>query len=418
MVIDLDNEQGFVELSFRAIGRDKIWTEITAAFEAKTTVEAKIRDANRGGFLIRVNGIDGFLPASLLSPTHAIKANGVEDKSMTAKMKKYVGQIFNVKLVNINAETDSLIASEKAVSDEIAQFKLEKYKVGDSVEGSIIGIVDFGLFVRFDEDLEGLVHISEMSWKKVENPYKEYRVGEKSVDFDYTNENGFFDIKKNLVFDNISIRCLGYQIKEIKEYSKVSKILLIQKSLELEEVKITNNTLKINSFAKHDNGLKTLGYIIAQKGNEAGVVINNIYKEPKRIKNIILDIEKYKKIKNIVRFHIYEVNEKLNPINEIEINNNIFSIEGKHKGLIKINISNDNIVVPEGNFLLTLEMISPVIRENREYLVIRSSYYKKSHSSFEREFNKSWINLSKVFEKLYPEREKFPNLNIGLEVYE
>jgi small subunit ribosomal protein S1 len=191
MVIDLDNEQGFVELSFRAIGRDKIWSEITSAFESKTTVEAKIRDANRGGFLIRVNGIDGFLPASLLSPTHAIKSNNVEDKSMTAKMKKYVGQIFNVKLVNINPETDSLIASEKAVSDEIAQFKLEKYKIGDTVEGSIIGIVDFGLFIRFDEDLEGLVHISEMSWKKVENPYKEYRVGEKVkvkiVDIDKDN---------------------------------------------------------------------------------------------------------------------------------------------------------------------------------------------------------------------------------------
>ena len=192
MVIALDNEQGYVELSFRAIGRDKIWSEITTAFESKATVEAKIRDANRGGFLVRVNGIDGFLPASLLSPTHSIKSSSnIEDKSLTTKMKKYVGQTFNVKLVNINPETDSLIASEKAVSDEIAQFKLEKYKVGDTVEGSIIGIVDFGLFIRFDEDLEGLVHISEMSWKKVENPYKEYRVGEKVsvkiVDIDKDN---------------------------------------------------------------------------------------------------------------------------------------------------------------------------------------------------------------------------------------
>lgn len=191
VIVDLDNEQGYVELSFRAIGRDRVWQEITAAFENKDTVQAKIRDANRGGFLIRIHGIDGFLPASLLSPTHAIKATGVEDKSLANKMKKYVGQTFNVKLVNINPENDSLIASEKAVSDEIAQFKLQKYKVGDSVEGVIVGIVDFGLFVRFDEDLEGLVHISEMSWKKVENPYKEYRVGDKVsariVDIDKDN---------------------------------------------------------------------------------------------------------------------------------------------------------------------------------------------------------------------------------------
>ena len=191
VIVSLDNEQGYTELSFRAIGRDRVWQDITKAFENKETVSAKIRDANRGGFLIRVHGIDGFLPASLLSPTHAIKSSGAEDKSVTLKMKKYVGQTFNVKLVNINPETDSLIASEKAVSDEISQLKLQNYKIGDSVEGAVVGIVDFGLFVRFDDDLEGLVHISEMSWKKVENPYKEYRVGDKVkakiVDIDKDN---------------------------------------------------------------------------------------------------------------------------------------------------------------------------------------------------------------------------------------
>ena len=191
VIVDLDNEQGYVELSFRAIGRDQIWQEINAAYESKATVPAKIRDANRGGFLIKVHGIDGFLPASLLSPTHAIKSTGVEDKSLANKMKKYVGQTFNVKLVNISPETDSVIVSEKAVSDEISQLKLQQYKIGDVIEGAIVGIVDFGLFVRFDEDLEGLVHISEISWKKVENPYKEYRVGEKIkakiVDIDKEN---------------------------------------------------------------------------------------------------------------------------------------------------------------------------------------------------------------------------------------
>jgi small subunit ribosomal protein S1 len=179
VVVDLDNEQGYIELSFRAIGRDKIWAEINAAFESKSTVPCKIRDANRGGFLIKVYGIDGFLPASLLSPTHAIKSTGVEEKSLTNKMKKYVGQTFNVKLVNISPENDSVIVSEKAVSDENSTAKLEKYKIGDVIEGNIVGVVDFGLFVRFDEELEGLVHISEISWKKVENPNKEHRVGEK-----------------------------------------------------------------------------------------------------------------------------------------------------------------------------------------------------------------------------------------------
>ncbi len=179
VLIDLDNEKGIMELSFRAIGRDKIWTEIKEAYESGSTIECKIRDANRGGFLVKVQGVDGFLPASLLAPAHAIKQVGLEEKSLVNQMKKYVGQTFNVKILSINPEADTLIVSEKSVSDEIAQAKLSKYKVGSIVEGSVVGAVDFGIFVRFDEQLEGLVHISEIAWKKVEDPRKEYKTGDK-----------------------------------------------------------------------------------------------------------------------------------------------------------------------------------------------------------------------------------------------
>lgn len=179
IVIDLDNERDMLELSFRAIGRDKIWSEVKAKYENQETVEAKIRDANRGGFIVRVLGVDGFLPASLLSPTHAIKQVGVEDKSLLNQMKKYVGQTFNVKILSINESADTLIASEKAVSDELAKEKLSKYEVGTIVEGTVVGAVDFGIFIRFDEDLEGLVHISEIAWKKVEDPRTEFKMGQK-----------------------------------------------------------------------------------------------------------------------------------------------------------------------------------------------------------------------------------------------
>jgi len=179
IVLDLDNELGMVELSFRAIGRDKVWAEIKEAYDSGNPVEGKIRDANRGGFLVKVHGIDGFLPASLLAPTHAIKQVGMEDKSLLNQMKKYVGQTFKVKIISINPEADTLIVSEKAFSDELAQVKLKKYKVGDIVEGAVVGAVDFGLFIRFDEDLEGLIHISEIAWKKVEDPRHDYKVGDK-----------------------------------------------------------------------------------------------------------------------------------------------------------------------------------------------------------------------------------------------
>ncbi len=191
IVLELDNELGYVELSFRAIGKDKLWEEIAQAYESKTIVDAKIRDANRGGFLVKVKGSDGFLPASLLSPAHAIKNASVGDNSLLSQMKKYVGQSFKVKIISINQETETLILSEKSVSDEIANFKMQKYKIGDVVDGTVVGVVDFGIFIRFDDDLEGLIHISEVAWKKVEDPKKDYRVGQKVqakiVDIDKEN---------------------------------------------------------------------------------------------------------------------------------------------------------------------------------------------------------------------------------------
>jgi small subunit ribosomal protein S1 len=165
IIIEMDNELGILELSFREIGKDKIWEEINKAYEEKSTVHAKIRDANRGGFLVKVKGIDGFLPASLLSPTHAIKNVSAEDNSLLNQMRKYVGQVFEVKVISINTESENVIVSEKAVSDEGALIKLQKYKSGDVVEGTIVGVVDFGVFIRFDDDLEGLIHISEIAWK-------------------------------------------------------------------------------------------------------------------------------------------------------------------------------------------------------------------------------------------------------------
>jgi small subunit ribosomal protein S1 len=200
IIIEMDNELGILELSFREIGKDKIWEEINKAYEEKSTVHAKIRDANRGGFLVKVKGIDGFLPASLLSPTHAIKNVSAEDNSLLNQMRKYVGQIFEVKVISINTESENVIVSEKAVSDEGALIKLQKYKSGDVVEGTIVGVVDFGVFIRFDDDLEGLIHISEIAWKKIEDPRKDYKIGHKVkakiIDIDKNSSRVTLSIKQ------------------------------------------------------------------------------------------------------------------------------------------------------------------------------------------------------------------------------
>lgn len=177
VVKSLENEQEMMELSFRAVGRDKIWGEVVAAYESKTTVDAKVRDTNRGGFMIQALGVYGFLPASLLAPAHSIKQG--DSASMSNQLKKFIGQTFKVKIISIDAENDTIIVSEKAAADEIASEKLAHYKVGQVVDAEVTGVVDFGAFVRFAEDLEGLVHVSEISWKKIEKPEDVLKVGQK-----------------------------------------------------------------------------------------------------------------------------------------------------------------------------------------------------------------------------------------------
>lgn len=179
MVIDLDNEEGLLELSFREIGKDKIWSKIKEAYENGETIDARIRDANRGGLLVKVYGIDGFLPASLLAPSHMVKQQQGQN-SMTNQMKEYVGQIFKVKIMSLNMDEENMVVSQKAVNDEIIQNKISKYEVGQLVEGEIVGIPPFGLFIKLEDDLEGLVHISEIAWKKVESTESfGYKIGDK-----------------------------------------------------------------------------------------------------------------------------------------------------------------------------------------------------------------------------------------------
>ncbi|GAB4143121.1 MAG: hypothetical protein OHK0017_00080 [Patescibacteria group bacterium] len=179
LVISLDNEKGMIEMSFRAIGRDQVWNELKQIHETKQSIDAKVVHANRGGLMIKVKGVIGFLPASLLSPSHSIKQTSIsESNSLLKQMQKYIGQSFSVKIEDLDKDSDKLIVSEKAVSDEMVSAKLSKYTIGDVIEGRVCGIVDFGLFVRFDTDLEGLIHISELAWKKIEDPRESFSLGQ------------------------------------------------------------------------------------------------------------------------------------------------------------------------------------------------------------------------------------------------
>ena len=178
-VLELENENGEIELSFQYAGRQKAWQSLRDLEKAANIVQALITDANKGGLMIKVENTVGFLPVSQLSPEHYPRVPGGDKMRILEILKGYIGKKFDVKVLDLNEEDDKLIVSEKTAWEETQKDVLNKYKVGQQVEGSVTAVTDFGVFVEFDDKLEGLIHISEIAWQRIENPNDFVKVGQR-----------------------------------------------------------------------------------------------------------------------------------------------------------------------------------------------------------------------------------------------
>lgn len=186
-VIDLDNEEGFIELSVAQAGREIAWEELSEKRQKGELIKIKILKANKGGLITEAKGIPAFLPVSQLSPEHYPRVPGGETSEILKELQKFIGKELEVKILDLNQRDNQLILSEKAKESGKIKEILKNYKVGDVVEGEITGIVDFGVFIKFpvtsprasEDNLEGLIHISELDWKIIENPSEIVKVGQK-----------------------------------------------------------------------------------------------------------------------------------------------------------------------------------------------------------------------------------------------
>lgn len=178
-VIDVENENGELEMSFRLVGQEKAWKDLRQAFKDKATVKVKIVDANKGGLLSRFCQIDGFLPVSQLAPENYPRISGGDKSKILEKLKSFVGQEFEVAVITLSEEDNKIIFSEKDVWNRKQKPALDKYRVGMPVEGRITAITSFGVFVSFGENIEGLIHISELAWQRIDSPSEMFKVGDK-----------------------------------------------------------------------------------------------------------------------------------------------------------------------------------------------------------------------------------------------
>lgn len=177
-VLDLENELGELELSFREAGHKKAWEELARMYRDQEIVQANILDANKGGLLARVGNVTGFLPVSQLTVEHYPRVEGANKAKILERLKTYIGQNFSVRIIDVDEHEGKLIVSEKAAREHEQSARLSEYKVGDAVEGVVTGVVNFGAFVEFGDGLEGLVHISELAWQRIDNPKDIINVGD------------------------------------------------------------------------------------------------------------------------------------------------------------------------------------------------------------------------------------------------
>lgn len=177
-VIDPEMEEGYALLSMKRAVKDKGWDELIRIQEANEIVEIMPYDANRGGLLVEFEGIRGFLPVSQLAAGHYPRVSGADKDEILQKLHALVNKPLRVRILDASRRDNKLIFSEKEAvkGDTLARFS--ELKVGDAVDGVVTGVIDFGAFVNVD-GIEGLIHISEISWERVDNPRNYLKVGDK-----------------------------------------------------------------------------------------------------------------------------------------------------------------------------------------------------------------------------------------------
>jgi small subunit ribosomal protein S1 len=179
-VVDPSGRDGYIELSLKEARQAAIWGEAEAAILSQTPYTLTVEEANKGGLILSWQGIPGFLPASQLSKEHYPRVPEGDKEKILGELMAFVGRPLSVHIITADAKEGKLIFSERTGNEAEEKASLiDKYQVGDVAEGEVTGIVDFGVFVKLEQGLEGLAHISELDWGLVEDPHALFAVGDK-----------------------------------------------------------------------------------------------------------------------------------------------------------------------------------------------------------------------------------------------
>ncbi len=178
-IVDKENKNGYIELSLKEARQALVWSDAEKAMKSGELLELAIKEANKGGLIVEWQGIAGFLPASQLRTENYPRVDDGNKDEILKELKKLVGKKLSLSIIGVNPKEGKLIFSEKGNTKEDKKEMVTKYNVGDELDCEVTGVVDFGIFLKIENGLEGLVHISEIDWSLVDDPRTLYKLGDK-----------------------------------------------------------------------------------------------------------------------------------------------------------------------------------------------------------------------------------------------
>jgi small subunit ribosomal protein S1 len=272
-VVDPELDEGHALLSMRRAAKDRGWDELQRAFDNQEILEIQAYDANRGGLLVELEGIRGFLPVSQLAAGHYPRVSGADKDEILQKLNQLTSKKLRARILDISRKDNKLIFSEKEAVKDDMQARFSELKVGDVVNGVVTGVIDFGAFVNVD-GIEGLIHISEISWERVEDPR------------DYI-KNGDNVEAKIIAIDKDR---LSLSLKQMQEDPWLHEVKSFKKG-EMVEGKVTRIT-PFGAFVQLSPSVEALVHV-SEMSDDEGVDPEKIFQlnEKKKFKVIDIDTE-------------------------------------------------------------------------------------------------------------------------------
>ncbi len=176
-VVQAEDTEGRAVLSVDKARQEKSWRFLQHMFETNDIIQARVVNYNKGGLLVNLEGVRGFVPASQVSSI----SRGPETQKQS-DMARMVGQDLPLKIIEINRNRNRLILSERQAIQEVREGKkdelLSQLREGDIRTGTVSSVCDFGAFVDIG-GADGLVHLSELSWSRVKHPAEILKVGDR-----------------------------------------------------------------------------------------------------------------------------------------------------------------------------------------------------------------------------------------------